>query len=220
MTHDRRRPASPMNCTDVTDFTKEKEKRSKKERENARRLRRSIPRRGGLAPPLQTDTLMTQVGSVYSPMWVPFPRRLPLGRVPVPSKAREPISAWKRSLWGSFRHPTCLKSPVCHAGRSENRFLDRRSLTDRRFDSAGGGGGAGPGMGSSSVPPVCPVDLLRQALCDPFRGFLTKNAAHLSFHHLFGRLLVPWQELRKPAREPERCRQILIHEQRVNNRVA
>ena len=65
------------NRTDFTDITKEKEKRSKKERENVLRLRVSIPGRGPLAPPLRGGTLLTQVGPVYSPMWVPFACRFP-----------------------------------------------------------------------------------------------------------------------------------------------
>ena len=72
----RRRPPE-VNRTDITDFTKEKEKRSKKERENVLRRRCSKPGRGGLVRPLKPGTLLTQVGPVYSPMWVPFTRRLP-----------------------------------------------------------------------------------------------------------------------------------------------
>ena len=74
----RRRPPE-ANRTDITDFTKEKEKRSKKERENVLRRRCSKPGRGGLVRPLKPGTLLTQVGPVYSPMWVPFTRRLPRG---------------------------------------------------------------------------------------------------------------------------------------------
>ena len=73
----RRRPPE-ANRTDITDFTKEKEKRSKKERENVLRRRCSKPGRGGLVRPLKPGTLLTQVGPVYSPMWVPFTRRLPI----------------------------------------------------------------------------------------------------------------------------------------------
>ena len=91
------------NRTDITEFTKEKEKRSKKERENVLRRRCSILGRGGLVLPLKAGTLLTQVGPDYSPMWVPFTRRLPPG---LPTgftwhgdsfEIVEQLAAWKQS---------------------------------------------------------------------------------------------------------------------------
>ncbi|MGQ0601911.1 MAG: hypothetical protein ACT4QE_09480, partial [Anaerolineales bacterium] len=57
------------NRTDLTDDHKEKEKRSKKERET--------DYDDDVASPWELPMIINKVGPVYSPMWVQFSRRLP-----------------------------------------------------------------------------------------------------------------------------------------------
>ena len=115
----RRRPPE-VNRTDITDFTKEKEKRSKKERENVLRRRCSKPGRGGLVRPLKPGTLLTQVGPVYSPMWVPFTRRLPPGRWLMGDTFSGPLLAL--NFW-TIRGIASSRSMGCF-------FISREALAD------------------------------------------------------------------------------------------